>query len=440
MITEFRLPELGENVTGGDISKVLVQTGDSVKEGDPLLELETDKAAIEVPSPTTGVIQEVRIKAGAKAKVGEVIFVIESGTAAPIPSSAATPAAPMAAVETPSKTEVTAPAVVPPKIKEPAAHLRKAEPPAFLPEMTGPSKLSPAAPSVRRLAREIGVEINAVAGSGPGGRISETDVKAFAKKKLTEPLPVVAGGIIATTPLPDFSKWGGIEQVPMTNIRRKTAEHLSEAWATIPQVTQFDSAHITELEQFRQKYSSRVEKAGGKLTVTAILLKVVASALKTFPQFNASLDMAKNEIVYKNYFNIGVAVDTERGLLVPVIREVERKNILDLALELAQIAEKTRQRKLTLEEMQGGCFTITNLGGIGGTHFSPIVNSPEVAILGVSRSSLQPGYQNGVMVPKLMLPLSLSYDHRLIDGADGARFLRWVADALQNPFLLMLEG
>jgi pyruvate dehydrogenase E2 component (dihydrolipoamide acetyltransferase) len=437
MITEFRLPELGENVEGGDVSKVMVQTGDNVKEGQSLLELETDKAAIEVPSPTAGIVQEVRVRAGAKAKVGEVIFIIESGTAPPIPPRAATPAA---SLEIPSKAEVIPPAAIAPKTKRSATPLKKGEPPVILPEMSGPLKLAPAAPSVRRLAREIGVDINLVKGSGPAGRISETDVKAFAKKKLSEPVSVVVGGPIASFSLPDFGKWGEIDLVPMTSIRRKTAEHLAGAWATIPQVTQFDSADISELEQFRQKYSSRAEKAGGKLTVTAILLKVVASALKVFPQFNASIDMAKNEIIYKKYFNIGVAVDTERGLLVPVIRDVERKNILDLALELAQMAEKTRQRKLTLEEMQGGCFTITNLGGIGGTHFSPIVNSPEVAILGVSRSSLQPGYQNGVMVPKLMLPLSLSYDHRLIDGADGARFLRWVADAVQNPFLLMLEG
>jgi pyruvate dehydrogenase E2 component (dihydrolipoamide acetyltransferase) len=440
MMTEFRLPELGENVAGGDVSKVLVKTGDSVKEGDPLMELETDKAAIEVPSPITGIVREARVKAGAKAKVGEVIFIIESGTSAPVSPPAATSAMPVAAMGNHSKTETALPVVIPAKVKVPAPLPKKAEHPTSLLEIASPRKLAPAAPSVRRLAREIGVEIHLVKGTGPAGRISEADVKAFAKRKLTEPSPVVAGGLVAAAPLPDFSKWGEIDFVPMTNIRRKTAEHLAGAWATIPQVTQFDSADITELEQFRQKYSPHVEKAGGRLTVTTILLKVVASALKAFPQFNASVDMAKNEIVFKKYFHIGVAVETERGLLVPVIRDVERKNILTLALELAQISEKTRQRKLTLEEMQGGCFTITNLGGIGGTHFSPIVNSPEVAILGVSRSSLQPGYQNGVMVPKLLLPLSLSYDHRLIDGADGARFLRWIADTLQNPFLLMLEG
>jgi pyruvate dehydrogenase E2 component (dihydrolipoamide acetyltransferase) len=438
MITEFRLPELGENVTGGDVSKVLVQTGDSIKEGQTLLELETDKAAIEVPAPVGGVVQEVRVKAGTKAKVGEVIFVIDSGAEVSSAVPVTKPATPQPAPSSPPPPQTPTP-LAPQEKVFPSSAFEK-ELPAVATAAGGPRRLSPAAPSVRRLAREIGVEISDVKGSGPGGRISEIDVKAFAKKKLSEPVRIVSRGSAQATPLPDFGKWGSIERMEMTSIRRKTAEHMAEAWATIPQVTQFDNADITELEQFRQKYSSRTEKAGGKLTITAILLKVVASALKAFPQFNASIDMDKNEVVYKKYFHVGVAVDTERGLLVPVIRDVDRKNILELALELAQFAEKARQRKLTLEEMQGGCFTITNLGGIGGTHFSPIVNYPEVAILGVSRSSLQPGYQNGTVVPKLMLPLSLSYDHRLIDGADGARFLRWVADAMQNPFLLMLEG
>jgi pyruvate dehydrogenase E2 component (dihydrolipoamide acetyltransferase) len=438
MNTEFRLPELGENVTGGDVSKVLVQTGDSVKEGQTLLELETDKASVEVPSPVSGVVQEVRVKAGTKAKVGEIIFVIDSGAAASSAVPVTTPAIPQPAPSSPPPPPVPTPPI-PPEKALPSSAFEK-EPPALAKAMGGPRRLAPAAPSVRRLAREIGVEISDVKGSGPGGRISETDVKTYAKKKLSEPVRMTARGFAQVTPLPDFRKWGTIERLEMSNIRRKTAEHMAEAWATIPQVTQFDIADITELEQFRQKYSSRTEKAGGKLTITAILLKVVASALKAFPQFNASLDMANNEVVYKKYVHVGVAVDTERGLLVPVIRDVDRKNILELALELTQFAEKARQRKLTLEEMQGGCFTITNLGAIGGTHFSPIVNYPEVAILGISRSSLQPGYQNGTVVPKLMLPLSLSYDHRLIDGADGARFLRWIADAMQNPFLLMLEG
>jgi pyruvate dehydrogenase E2 component (dihydrolipoamide acetyltransferase) len=226
----------------------------------------------------------------------------------------------------------------------------------------------------------------------------------------------------------------------MSNIRRKTAEHLSYAWATVPHVTQFDKADITELERLRKMYGAHAEKQGGKLTVTAILLKVIASALKAFPQFNSSVDMAHSAVIYKKYYHVGVAVDTDRGLLVPVIRDVDKKNIVELAVELNQVAEKARNRKLSLEDMQGRCFTITNLGGIGGTYFSPIINSPEVAILGLSRSSYEQVYRDGKFETRLMLPLSLSYDHRIIDGADGARFLRWVAGAVEQPFLMALEG
>jgi pyruvate dehydrogenase E2 component (dihydrolipoamide acetyltransferase) len=436
---EFRLPELGENVAGGDVSKVLVKPGDSVQEGQPLLELETDKAAVEVPSPAAGTVREVRVKAGSKAKVGDIIFVIEAAaTAAQAPATAPVPSPPPA---------LQAPIPVPPSVPKAAPTAGSPPPVIKQQELTAPllppelpRRRAPAAPSVRRLAREIGIDIEEVKGTGPGGRISEADVKAHAKKKLQEPAVILQTGRVPSAPLPDFSRWGEIERKAMTSVRRKTAEHMAEAWATVPQVTQYDQADITDLEQLRQKYASKVEKAGGKLTVTAILLKIVSSALRAFPQFNASINPAQNEIIYKKYVHLGVAVDTERGLLVPVIREVDRKNILELSLELTQLAEKARSKKITLEDLQGGTFTITNLGGIGGTMFSPIVNTPEVAILGVSRSSLQPIYYNGTLVPRLLLPLSLSYDHRLIDGADGARFLRWVAEALQNPFLLMLEG
>src|SRR5262245_35658507 len=226
----------------------------------------------------------------------------------------------------------------------------------------------------------------------------------------------------------------------MRAVRRKTAEHLSVAWATIPHVTQYDVADITTLEEVRKKYAKQVEGAGGNLTVTAIAVKVVAAALRRFPQFNASADMAASELVLKKYVNIGIAVDTDRGLLVPVIRNADRKNIVQISVELAQLSEKARNRKIAVEEMQGGCFSISNLGGIGGTYFSPIVNAPEVAILGISRATMQPKFENGAFVPRMMLPLSLSYDHRVIDGADGIRFLRWVAEALEQPFLLALQG
>jgi len=301
---------------------------------------------------------------------------------------------------------------------------------------------APAAPHVRRLAREIGVDIFSVQGSGPGGRISEDDVKLCAKNTLAAAAASAQApvGSFVEPELPDFAKWGKIERVSMRGVRRKTAEHLRQAWNTIPHVTQQDRADITELEQLRAKFAPRAEEAGGKMTVTAIALKVCASALKVFPQFNASIDMTKEEIIYKQYINLGVAVDTDRGLLVPVLREVDKKNIVELAAELTKLSKKAKDRKLTAEEMEGGTFTITNLGGIGGTGFSPIVNHPEVAILGLSRSRMEPEWVNNKFEPRLILPLSLSYDHRLIDGADAARFLRWIAEAFEQPFLLSVQG
>ena len=247
-------------------------------------------------------------------------------------------------------------------------------------------------------------------------------------------------GHFAEPKLPDFAKWGKIERVSMRGVRRKTAEHLAESWNTIPHVTQHDRADITELEQLRARFAPKAEQAGGKMTVTAIALKVCAAALKVFPQFNASIDMEKEEIVYKQYIHIGVAADTDRGLLVPVIRDVDKKNIVELAVELSQLSQKARDKKITLADMEGGTFTITNLGGIGGTAFTPIVNHPEVAILGLSRSRMEPEWIGGKFEPRLILPLSLSYDHRLIDGADAARFLRWVAEAFEQPFLLSVQG
>jgi pyruvate dehydrogenase E2 component (dihydrolipoamide acetyltransferase) len=307
---------------------------------------------------------------------------------------------------------------------------------------------APASPGVRRLARELGVDIYNVTGTATGGRISEADVKQFAKAIVTGSTTVngsqtvrVAPGFSRVAPkLPDFSKWGPIESVAMRAVRRKTADHLAEAWNTIPHVTQHDKADVTELEDLRKRFAAKAEMAGGKMTMTAIALKVIASALKTFPQFNASVDMANECVVYKRYIHIGVAVDTDRGLLVPVLRNVDQKNIIEIAAELSAISKKAKDRKLTVEEMEGGTFTITNLGGIGGTSFTPIVNHPEVAILGMSRSRIEPVWIHDKFEPRTMLPLSLSYDHRLIDGADAARFVRWIVEALEQPFLLSVQG
>lgn len=431
----FTIPTLGENITSAQITKVLLKVGDKVSVDQVVMEIETDKATVEVPSEVNGVVKEVKIKDGDKVAIGAVAFVIEtSGIVS-------------AKVETPiakKETEVI-PAQVSTNNSQPAAAKEHSHMPKLITLPTNISKVAvPAAPSVRRFAREIGIEINSVRGSGNNGRISIEDVKAYAKA-LNQQLQNggVVGGSAVGVPretLPDFSKWGEIDRQPMSNIRRKTAEHLSYAWATVPHVTQFDKADITELEKIRKQFGKQVEAAGGKLTVTGILLKVIASAMKVYPQFNSSVDMEKNEVVYKKYVNIGVAVDTDRGLLVPVIRDVNKKNITQISLDLAEVSKKSRDKKLSLDDMQGGCFTISNLGGIGGTYFTPIVNTPEVAILGVSKSAYEPFYVDGKFEPRLMMPLSLSYDHRIIDGADAIRFLRWIINALENPFLLSLEG
>jgi pyruvate dehydrogenase E2 component (dihydrolipoamide acetyltransferase) len=291
------------------------------------------------------------------------------------------------------------------------------------------------------MARELGVEITEVAGTGPAGRIEPEDVREHAKQIILRARAgIAAGPAAAAKPLPDFTKWGAVDRQPMRAIRRATAINLAHAWNTVAAVTQYDKADIGSLDHMRAEFAKKAESAGGKLTMTAIALKVVASAMKIHPQFAASIDMEREEIVYKKYYHVGVAVDTERGLLVPVIRDVDKKNLVQLAVELSQVAEKARNRKLTPSDMEGACFTITNLGGIGGTHFSPIVNWPEVAILGLSRAAYEPVYVDGKFEPRLRLPLSLSYDHRLIDGADAARFLRWIVGALEQPFQMLLEG
>lgn len=435
-IIEFKIPPLGENISTAQISKVLVKTGDKILPEQIVLEIETDKATVEIPTEVGGTVKEVKVKNGDKVPVGSVAFTVESLEL-------------KTESEVNQKHETSSPGIIDKTDQQaadkpqPVLHKEHSHMPQTISVPKDISKVVvPAAPSVRRFAREIGVEISNVRGSGSGGRISVEDVKSFAKN-LNQQIQKggIAGGVsIPKETLPDFSKWGEIDRQPMTNIRRKTAEHLSYAWATIPHVTQFDKADITELEKLRKQFGKKVEQAGGKLTVTGILLKVIASAIKVFPQFNSSVDMEKNEIVYKKYFNIGIAVDTERGLLVPVIRDVDKKNITEISAELNEISKKARDKKLTLEEMQGGSFTISNLGGIGGTYFTPIINSPEVAILGVSKSAFEPVYMDGEFKPRLMMPLSLSYDHRIIDGADAIRFLRWVINALENPFLLSLEG
>ncbi len=441
---EFIIPELGENIESGTVAKILVSKGDSVEKDQALLELETDKAVLEVPSEMSGTVKKILVKEGDTAKVGQSVLVLaiteEGGGEEPAPKAEGeTPGG------EPTKEEEKGQKPAPRSGKEPVER-KPAEPATAAssatigkPEIAG--EAAPAAPSVRRFAREIGIDINQVSGSGPYGRISIEDVKSHSKRinrQRSASIGILKG--VEAESLPDFSKWGEVERKPMSSVRSKTAKHLSYAWATIPHVTQHDKADITELEKLRKQYGKKAEAAGGKLTVTAVLLKIISAALKAFPQFNASVDMENSEVIYKKYYNIGVAVDTDRGLLVPVVRDVDKKNIIELAAELNDLAEKARNKKLSLEDMQGGNISISNLGGIGGTAFTPVVNSPEVAVLGVSRARMEPVYMNRNFEPRLMLPLSLSYDHRLIDGADAARFLRWVAEAVEQPFLIVLEG
>ncbi len=412
MALEFKLPELGENIESGDVVGILVEVGASVNEGDSLIEIEAGKASMEIPSPSTGTISAIHVVQGDTIAVGQLVFTIEAGEAA----SAKKPASPPVEVEAPVAEATPAPVVAP-------------APAPVAPEVSPTVKAVAAAPNVRRLARELGVDIHNVIPSDSGARITLEDVKAFAKAGLE------GGGTrsVATQ--------GAVRVEKMSAIRKATMNHMTHCWTTIPHVTQHDMADITKLEELRKRFASKAEAAGAKLTITAILMKVVASALKVFPNFNCSIDPEKGEIIYKDFYNLGIAVDTEKGLMVPVIRDADQKNMVDIAVDLGEIAKKARAGKISLADMQGGTFTITNLGGIGGTFFTPIVNSPEVAILGVGRAVMDPCIgKNELCAPRLRMPLSLSYDHRIIDGADGARFLRWIVEAIEEPMLISLEG
>ncbi|GIW29028.1 MAG: dihydrolipoamide acetyltransferase component of pyruvate dehydrogenase complex [Meiothermus sp.] len=433
-MAELKLPDLGDNVTSAVVVGVLIKEGDTIAAGQPVLELETDKAVMEAPASEGGTVSKVLVKPGDEVKSGQVIAVL---------GDAASSAEKQELKKEPERKEekaAPAPAPSPAPAATPSAPAAAPRPPVP-PAPAGQRRLIPAAPSVRRLAREMGINLLEVVGSGPAYRISENDLKRFAAGEA----PAVSAPQPSSTPapaLPDFSKFGPVRREAMSGVRRATVRSMAQAWSTIPMVTQFDKADITEMEALRKRMAPRAEQRGAKVTMTAILLKIAAAALKQFPKFNASIDTATNEIIYKDYIHIGVAVDTPTGLLVPVVRDVDKKGVIALAKELGEIAAKARDRKLTPEEMQGATFTISNLGGIGGTGFTPIVNWPEVAIMGVSRSSMEPVWnaEKGTFEPRNMMPFSLSYDHRLIDGADAARFCRFVAELLEDPFLLGFEG
>jgi pyruvate dehydrogenase E2 component (dihydrolipoamide acetyltransferase) len=436
---DIKVPALGENITSADVTRVLVKVGDTIAVDQAIVELETGKATIEVPTTDAGVVAQVLVKVGDKVKSGQALLTLAGTAISGQKSEVSAPARP---------TVVAVAAVTPPSTPDtrPSSLDTPLHPQVAQPAPTPAAVPVAAAPTVRQLARELGVDIHRVPGTGAGGRISEDDVKVYAKKLITTPpatapaAPTVSG--LPQMALPDFAQWGEVTHEAMSTIRRVTAAHMTMAWLTIPHVTQHDRAEVTELEVLRKRFAERAEKAGAKLTMTAILLKVVAAALKVFPKFNSSVDMAKQEIVFKKYIHLGVAVDTERGLLVPVIRDVDKKNIIQLALEMTKLAQKARAGKIGPGDLGGGTFTVTNLGGIGGSFFTPIINAPEVAILGVGRAQMEPCIhgKEALCSPRLMLPLSLSYDHRLIDGADGARFLRWIVEAIEEPLLISLEG
>ncbi|MCZ6747468.1 MAG: 2-oxo acid dehydrogenase subunit E2 [Acidobacteria bacterium] len=463
MTREMKLPALGENIENAEVIAVLVSEGDVLTLDQPVIELETDKATAEVPAPFAGTVRKIHVAKGDQVKVGQVILTVDEAAEVAQPTTAAPSDQPEAAEV------LAAPAsagsdVVPqkelveddlPAASKPAAQSAPAlaastapSPPAAPPPpvaATAPMATGApvaASPSVRRLARELGITVSAVRGTGKDGRIRVEDVKNHARSSLAD-TPADSPAVSAVPgggSLPDFSRWGEIDRQPLSRVRRNIAANLSFAWRTIPHVSQFDRADVTALQTFRQRYSRKVESAGGKLTMTAIVVKLTAAALRTFPRFNSSFDEERQELILKNYINMGVAVDTERGLLVPVIRDADRKSLVEIGVELSTLAERTRQRKASLDDLQGGSFTISNLGGLGTTYFTPIINWPEVAILGVGRSRREAVEIDGELVARTILPLSVSYDHRVIDGADAARFLRWLAEAMENPLLMALEN
>lgn len=432
MPREFRLPDLGEGIHEGEVVEVLVAVGDRVLEGHPILIVETDKATAEIPSPFTGVIREIRVKPGETVRVGAVLMVFEEEGETP---DARPP-------------EISIPAGAPPTADLPRPRVSPALPIQPEAPLSGPV---PAAPSTRRLARELGVDLRLVPPTGPGGRVTPEDVSRFAQKTgpdhVAPPRELPASSapptpIVPAAGLPDFSRWGPVRVEPLRSVRRATARHMTLAWSQIPHVTHQDVADVTELETFRQRHKAYQEARGGVLSLTVFAMKATVAALKAFPRFNASLDAAREEIIFKEYYHLGIAVDTDRGLLVPVIRDVDRKSIAELGIELAQVAARARIGKLEREELRGGTFTITNIGVLGGTGFTPIVNFPEVAILGLAQARLQPVVKTTEsgpqVVPRLMLPLILGFDHRVLDGADAARFLGVVIDHLSNPERLFL--
>ena len=427
MARSFKLPDLGEGIHEGEVLAVLVEVGQEVKEGDIILEVETDKAAVEIPSPFTGRVEEIFVKPGDIVNVGDTLMSFANGEAAEEIKEEKPARETIAPAEAGSSTVVSS-----------------------LDARAGPV---PASPSTRRLARELGVDLHLVKPTGPAGLVTAEDVRNFATQGKVESAPPeiaastqveITSPMVSEPTLPDFMKWGQVERIPFRSIRRATSKQMALAWSNIPHVNSQDVIDISKLETFRQKHKGEIEAIGGKLSLTVFILKAVATALKTYPNFNATLDTANSEIIIKHYYNIGVAVNTDSGLIVPVVRDVDRKSIKELAIELTDLVQRTRARKTTVEEMQGGTFTITNAGAMGGGFFAPIINYPEVAILGVGQARMQPVVRekdkgNFVVVPRLMMPAVLCIDHRVLDGADAIKFLKVLIETLEDPDELLMS-
>lgn len=415
------VPDIG-GFKGVTIIEVMVKPGDAVEAEQSLIAIETDKATMDIPAPFAGVVRELKVKVGDKISEGDLVALVEASGAG-AQATVAAPAAPAVVAAAPVIQPAAAPAPV----------LNS----TFAPSPVAPANTgggAHASPSIRRFARELGVSLSQVRGSGEKGRVTKDDVQNFVKQSLAQPRGPEGGVGLQLLAMPevDFAKFGEIESKPLSRIKKISGANLHRNWVSIPHVTQFEEADIGEMEAFRKQLNEEHAKQNLKVTPLAFLLKAVAATLRHFPDFNASLDASGENLIVKKYIHIGVAVDTPDGLMVPVIRDVDQKGILQLAKELGEVSARARDKKITAADMQGGCFTISSLGGIGGTAFTPIINAPEVAILGVSRSSMKPVWQDGQFVPRLMLPLSLSYDHRVIDGAAGARFTTYLAHVLSD--------
>ena len=421
---QVTVPDIG-NYKDVPVIEVMVKAGESVKAEQSLITLETDKATMDVPAPFDGVVKEVKVKVGDTVSEGSLIFVLEASGAAPAAVHAAAPAA------APAK----APAKAAPAAVVAAVVAQTPAPAPVVAAVVSSGGKAHASPSIRAFARELGVDLTLVKGSSAKGRISKDDVQNFVKSALSQPRGAAGGtgGVqVMAMPVVDFAKFGAVETQPLSRIKKISGANLHRNWVSIPHVTQFDEADISEMEAFRKEIGTEYAKQNIKITPLVFMLKAVVAALQKFPEFNASLDASGENLVLKKYYHIGVAVDTPNGLMVPVLRDVDKKGLIQLAKELGEISAKARELKISAADMQGGCFSISSLGGIGGTAFTPIINAPEVAILGVSKASMKPVYQDGQFVPRLMLPLSLSYDHRVVDGASGARFTQYLAGVLTD--------